>query len=361
MSDPVVVKLGSSLIVGPRGRVRRAVLRARAGEIGALVRSGTPVCVVSSGAIALGLPRIGLDRRPRSLPKLQAASARFDSPGFFHVRCPHAVAAAAERRDRMLFVGDRAGALAAQDDACRLSGNDPWQRVARLALLVGIGRAADAETAAAALGLDRSLGGRLLDIVAALRADAIWLQDRPGEARAEYQRLVPRAANALERRLLLSKVHAAGRPEPVRSLLRDYLAGAPPAVRGAPTTPGSDVEALARAVGLAPDDAIAHYLLARGRLNTGDWASALDHLDRALSLGFEAEAFRLEALAQRATVRYRLGDLTGAEADAGALEHCGTPEYEAEGVDWLERIAWKRGRQLLSSQSSVLGSGRSIP
>jgi glutamate 5-kinase len=75
VKDTVVVKLGSSLIVGPHGRVRRSVLRARAGEIAALVRGGTPVCVVSSGAIALGLPRLGLDRRPRSLPKLQAASA----------------------------------------------------------------------------------------------------------------------------------------------------------------------------------------------------------------------------------------------------------------------------------------------
>jgi glutamate 5-kinase len=75
VSAPVVVKFGSSLIVGPRGRARRTVLKARASEIGDLVRSGTPVCVVSSGAIALGLPRLGLDRRPRSLPKLQAASA----------------------------------------------------------------------------------------------------------------------------------------------------------------------------------------------------------------------------------------------------------------------------------------------
>ncbi|CAN5228495.1 glutamate 5-kinase [soil metagenome] len=75
MSDPVVVKLGSSLIVGSRGRVRRSVLRARAREIATLVRDGSPVCVVSSGAIALGLPRMGLHRRPRSLPKLQAASA----------------------------------------------------------------------------------------------------------------------------------------------------------------------------------------------------------------------------------------------------------------------------------------------
>ena len=75
MSGPVVVKLGSSLIVGSRNRVRRGLLRARAAEIGALVRGGTPVCVVSSGAIALGLPRMGLERRPRSLSKLQAASA----------------------------------------------------------------------------------------------------------------------------------------------------------------------------------------------------------------------------------------------------------------------------------------------
>jgi glutamate 5-kinase len=71
----VVVKLGSSLVAGASGRVRRTVLRARSREIGELVRGGTPVCVVSSGAIALGLPRLGLTARPRSLPKLQAASA----------------------------------------------------------------------------------------------------------------------------------------------------------------------------------------------------------------------------------------------------------------------------------------------
>ena len=75
MTRPVVVKLGSSLVAGPGGRVRRSLLRARAGEIAALVHAGTPVTVVSSGAIALGLPRLGLAERPRSLPKLQAASA----------------------------------------------------------------------------------------------------------------------------------------------------------------------------------------------------------------------------------------------------------------------------------------------
>jgi glutamate 5-kinase len=50
-------------------------LRRRAEEIAAIVKSGEAVAVVSSGAIALGLPRLGAERRPRSLPKLQAASA----------------------------------------------------------------------------------------------------------------------------------------------------------------------------------------------------------------------------------------------------------------------------------------------
>ena len=75
MIRPVVVKLGSALVVDGRGRVRRELVRARAAEIAELVRAGTPVCVVSSGAIALGLSSLGLTARPRSLPRLQAASA----------------------------------------------------------------------------------------------------------------------------------------------------------------------------------------------------------------------------------------------------------------------------------------------
>ena len=71
----VVVKLGSSLVAGPGGKVRRSLLRARGREIRTIVEGGEPVCVVSSGAIALGLPRLGLDRRPRNVARLQAASA----------------------------------------------------------------------------------------------------------------------------------------------------------------------------------------------------------------------------------------------------------------------------------------------
>ena len=72
MKAPVVVKLGSSLVADARGRPRRRALRAVAAELAAV---DVPICVVSSGAIALGLGKMGLDRRPRALPKLQAASA----------------------------------------------------------------------------------------------------------------------------------------------------------------------------------------------------------------------------------------------------------------------------------------------
>jgi glutamate 5-kinase len=71
----VVLKLGSSLVAGPRGAVRRRVLGRRAREIAEVVAGGERVCVVSSGAIALGLPLLGVARRPRSVPQLQAASA----------------------------------------------------------------------------------------------------------------------------------------------------------------------------------------------------------------------------------------------------------------------------------------------
>ena len=73
----VVVKLGTSLVAGPRGGgAARPILGAARAEIAAGRRAAASrVCVVSSGAIALGLPQLGLDRRPRRVPKLQAASA----------------------------------------------------------------------------------------------------------------------------------------------------------------------------------------------------------------------------------------------------------------------------------------------
>jgi len=71
----VVVKLGSSLVCDGSGRIRRSLLAARAADIAAIAKEGESVCVVSSGAIALGLDRLVGERPLRRLPRLQAASA----------------------------------------------------------------------------------------------------------------------------------------------------------------------------------------------------------------------------------------------------------------------------------------------
>jgi glutamate 5-kinase len=71
----VVVKLGSSTVVDARGRPRRERLRAVAADVAALREAGTPVCVVSSGAVALGLGALPHAQRRLDLPGLQAASA----------------------------------------------------------------------------------------------------------------------------------------------------------------------------------------------------------------------------------------------------------------------------------------------
>jgi glutamate 5-kinase len=68
----IVVKLGSSLITDRQGRVRRRLLARRAADVSSL---NEDVCLVSSGAIALGFPLLGLRNRPRTTARLQAASA----------------------------------------------------------------------------------------------------------------------------------------------------------------------------------------------------------------------------------------------------------------------------------------------
>jgi glutamate 5-kinase len=117
----VVVKLGSSLVVDARGCLRRSLLRARAAEIAEVVAGGTPVCLVSSGAIALGLRRLGLERRPSTLPRLQAASALGQPPlqrAWQDAFRPHGIEAAqilltsAEIGDRRAYV-NAGNALAA--------------------------------------------------------------------------------------------------------------------------------------------------------------------------------------------------------------------------------------------------------
>jgi glutamate 5-kinase len=71
----VVVKVGSSLLIGDDGRVDRHWLGGLAEDIGDWHARGHEVLVVSSGAIAIGSAVLGINKRRARLEDLQAAAA----------------------------------------------------------------------------------------------------------------------------------------------------------------------------------------------------------------------------------------------------------------------------------------------
>lgn len=72
----LVVKVGSSLLVEPDGAVRREWLQTLVADIAARHRAGQKIVVVSSGAIALGARRLGMEKGGRaSLADAQASAS----------------------------------------------------------------------------------------------------------------------------------------------------------------------------------------------------------------------------------------------------------------------------------------------
>jgi glutamate 5-kinase len=71
----VVVKVGSSLLIGADGRVDRQWLAGLAEDVGDLHNRDHEVLVVSSGAIAIGSTVLGINKRRARLEDLQAAAA----------------------------------------------------------------------------------------------------------------------------------------------------------------------------------------------------------------------------------------------------------------------------------------------
>lgn len=71
----VVVKVGSSLVTNDGRGLDHARLARWAEQIAALVKQGKEVVLVSSGAIAEGISRLGWKKRPTALNELQAAAA----------------------------------------------------------------------------------------------------------------------------------------------------------------------------------------------------------------------------------------------------------------------------------------------
>jgi len=74
-SKCLVVKVGSSLVTNNGEGLDRAAIAAWAGQIAQLVKNGREIVLVSSGAVAEGMQRLGWKKRPTAVNELQAAAA----------------------------------------------------------------------------------------------------------------------------------------------------------------------------------------------------------------------------------------------------------------------------------------------
>jgi len=75
-SEKLVIKIGSSLLIGNDGTVRRNWLKTLVSDIAGLSANGASIIIVSSGSIALGTSKLGLTKGGRAnLADAQAAAS----------------------------------------------------------------------------------------------------------------------------------------------------------------------------------------------------------------------------------------------------------------------------------------------
>lgn len=75
MSKRIVVKVGTSTLTYPTGKLNLSRIERLARELSDLVNAGNEVCLVTSGAQGAGIGRLGLDSKPNGVPERQAVAA----------------------------------------------------------------------------------------------------------------------------------------------------------------------------------------------------------------------------------------------------------------------------------------------
>lgn len=74
-AQTIIVKVGSRVLSGDHGQLDLAQVQRLAAQLVHLADSGKQVVLVSSGAVASGVGKLGLESRPSSLAQLQAVAA----------------------------------------------------------------------------------------------------------------------------------------------------------------------------------------------------------------------------------------------------------------------------------------------
>jgi glutamate 5-kinase len=71
----LVVKVGTSSLVGDGGSLDRSKVENLVDQLAKIKRDGRDVILVSSGAIRAGMEKMGIAKRPKNIPELQASAA----------------------------------------------------------------------------------------------------------------------------------------------------------------------------------------------------------------------------------------------------------------------------------------------
>ncbi len=71
----IVIKIGSNILTDRKGGLNQKMIHAIASDVAAICKDGHEVVIVSSGAVAAGMKKLGLKEKPKDIRLKQAAAA----------------------------------------------------------------------------------------------------------------------------------------------------------------------------------------------------------------------------------------------------------------------------------------------
>jgi tetratricopeptide (TPR) repeat protein len=235
------------------------------------------------------------------------AAARFDKPGFFARKCPRLIDGCRDRAADLEELGDTSGAMAELDRALAVDPEHLGLRIDRAETLLFGATPAEAEADLRQIAGTESFPRHVRDRAVRVLGDYAFYRGDVESAKKAYEELLTRTIEQDQLRTFHVKL-AACRDEGLRPAVALLLVG-PPSRRGDRLAAIELLGALDRE---RSTDGLAPYLLARARLDAGDFPGAAERLDRALARKLDVPFVKAEALRLRIQVACGLGDGAGA-------------------------------------------------
>lgn len=269
---------------------------------------------------------------------------RFRRRGIFERPCPHAIARKRREAGRELNRGRRAEGLELLRDVCS---DDPGEPRYILELAASLAREAGADTDAAVAMYEELASDDAMTTT--VRAAALLAMADIAGRRGNLDRVLALVARGdslqiddNQRRQFVARAAAARHPGPGGPALRSYFWNYEPDEDPDPVVLAARAAAALHA---EPSFALPHYLVGRLLYLRGGFEDAVDHLKRALELDLGHPLLTRETTRLLVIAAYRADRLDAAEQAARRLMAPDQPPMvQLLGMDWLQRITWKRHR-----------------